>query len=95
MATWIKLGCFGDLHSLAAEGLRKVEKLYASKGKDLHITSLREGTHNPGSLHWLGFAWDQRPDGIAITEIKSAVGPNFDVVKEIDHLHIEFDPHQK
>ena len=93
MATWIKQGVYGRLRCEAAEGLRKIERFHALRGKDLFITSICEGTHSAGSLHPMGLAWDMRPcKEISIKDIKKELGKDFDVVKESNHIHVEYDP---
>ena len=69
---------------------------------DMVITSMRDGVHQPHSLHPTGYAADLRTkdmtEGTAgdwarrVAVILDPLG--FDVVNEIDprHLHIEFDP---
>jgi hypothetical protein len=66
------------------------------------ITSGLEGKHGAKSLHPLGKAFDFRtndwPAGKAeaiTTEIRKALGPQYDVVLEIDHLHCEHQPKGK
>ena len=66
---------------------------------NLIITSGCEGTHSEGSLHYVGKALDYRTRNIPpgqldflVEEAKAALGPQFDVVEESDHLHVEFDP---
>lgn len=61
------------------------------------LTSARDGKHAPGSLHQVGQALDFRnrnwPDSIGMADsLRAKLGPDFDVVLEKDHLHIEFDP---
>jgi hypothetical protein len=59
-------------------------------GKDLVVTSLLDGTHNPGSLHPLGKAADLRTLDLTVDErirwhtvLKAALSPmGFDVVWE-------------
>lgn len=92
MTTWVKQGVFGDLQPGAAEARRCVEKLYASKGKDLYITSIREGTHSAGTLHTDGRAFDIRPNGVPFEEVRSVLPKGCEVVDEVNHFHIEYDP---
>jgi hypothetical protein len=92
MNTWIKQGVYGELTPEAAEGRRRVEILYHGKGKDLFITSIREGTHMSGSLHPSGNAFDIRKNGVNLAAIKGVLGRDFDVVKYNTHYHIEYDP---
>lgn len=91
-AVWIKQGVTGDLRAVAQKGFGRVAQLYISKGKDLFVTSIREGGHGWGSLHYIGLAFDFRREGVRIKEIKDALGPNWDVVDERSHVHCEYDP---
>jgi len=94
MNTWIKQGVYGELQPEAAEGLRKVRKLYARFDCDVHITSIREGTHSPGSLHCDGRAWDMRPGVVPMGDVERVLGDDFDVMDHgfPTHRHIEYDP---
>ncbi len=91
MTVWYKQGVLGDLQQVTRKGLGRVAKLYLSKGSDLYVTSLREGNHMAGSLHYDGLAFDIRC-GVSISEIREALGPGWDVVHEKDHIHCEYDP---
>ncbi len=62
------------------------------------ITSARDGTHSPNSLHYEGRALDFRTHGLNRSqllelraELKEALGPDWDVVIESTHLHLELD----
>lgn len=93
MSVWYKQGVYGELQPAASEGRRKVEKLFAAKGEDLYITSIREATHGVGTLHTDGRAWDQRPGKkVTVADMKRILGNTFDVIPESNHLHIEYDP---
>jgi len=64
------------------------------------ITSANDSQHGSGSLHFNGSALDYRTrdfypeiDKTAFTsDIKDALGPEFDVVLESDHIHVEYQP---
>ena len=63
------------------------------------ITSGSDGTHMTGSLHSKGNAIDYRTSHLTSEQrskvaaaCKEALGENFDVVLESDHLHVEYDP---
>lgn len=66
---------------------------------DCVITSASDGKHGPNSLHYSGQALDLRTrhlpepavQGI-IDKLKTSLGEQFDVVRESDHAHLEFDP---
>ncbi len=63
------------------------------------LTHLTDGTHSAGSLHYSGFAADLTlspgtPEHYITTTraIAVSLGPDFDVINEIDHLHLEMQP---
>lgn len=63
------------------------------------ITSASDGVHGPNSLHYKGKALDLRTNNIPRhalpalhADLKAALGPQFDVVLESDHIHVEWDP---
>lgn len=96
MTVWKKLDVQGDLNPIVAKARGKIAKIYQGVGQDLYITSQREGIHGIISLHPDGWAFDCRlPFNVTkkfIQRIKSALGPDFDIIVEHDHLHIEYDP---
>ena len=66
------------------------------------ITSCSDGRHGPNSLHYKGMALDLRtsnlrPDQVhpVYITLKEALGEQFDVVLEDDHIHLEFDVKEK
>lgn len=74
-------------------------------GVECVITSCNDGKHSERSWHYKGFAFDLRTrfpelDGREAefaSDIRGALGPDFDVVLEAvgtpnEHLHIEYDP---
>lgn len=77
-------------------GLQRTHDIYKKHNLDLIITSTYEGNHSAGSLHYANRAFDiSRPptDKLLIyKEIKAALKSGFDVVRESDHYHIEYDP---
>jgi hypothetical protein len=76
----------------------KCEPSFNSRGVDLVITAGTDGKHMVGSLHYKGMALDIRTRNIVgnevevLAELKTALGPAFDVVLEGDHIHLEYDP---
>jgi len=92
MTVWIKQGVIGDLQTVTQKGLGRVAKLYSSHGEDLFVTSLREGNHSKGSLHYIGLAFDIRPGNVSTDLIRIALGSHWDVVNEGNHIHCEYDP---
>lgn len=76
-----------------------VEQVLKNFGVDLVITSCNDGKHMPGSLHYKGEAFDARSRDLppafqvqAVEAMKERLGPDYDVVLEKDHFHIEHDP---
>lgn len=67
-------------------------------GKEIVITSLLDGVHSKGSLHYKGEAFDlrvwiytEKQKKALIYQLKKKLGINFDILDEETHLHIEFD----
>lgn len=57
------------------------------------VTSTYEGTHSAGSKHYSNNAYDLRQmPQLAYEELKRRMPKGFDVVRETDHVHIEWDP---
>lgn len=73
------------------------ERVYAAQGAELMITSGVEGKHMAGSLHYKGMALDLRLPPAAkipatVLALRGSLAEQFDVVLEVDHIHVEFDP---
>lgn len=67
--------------------------------KEMVITSISDGKHMKGSKHYIGNGVDTRIRDLTPLEqanvlvgLKTSLGLNYDVVLEIDHFHIEYDP---
>ena len=81
-----------------------IERVYKDvAGHEAVITSTTEGTHSPGSLHYVGQAVDAALPGThgmvrkatateVLSELRKELGPDYDVVLERDHIHVEYDP---
>jgi len=96
MTVWYKQGVLGDLQPVVRKALGKVASLIESNGHDTFITSLRDGNHSSGSLHYDGLAFDLKHYSVTtIANIKLALGSDFDVIDESNHIHIEYDPKEK
>lgn len=68
-------------------------------GYDCTITAGLDGKHSAGSLHYVGMALDFRTRVIPGADreplrakISARLGPDFDVVLEADHYHVEYQP---
>ena len=77
----------------------EAREVYRELDAELVITSLLDGQHMKGSLHYKGLAVDLRTRhlskadrGIAAQRLRVALGPEYDVVLEGSHIHIEHDP---
>lgn len=64
---------------------------------ELVVTSTTDGEHMPRSLHYRGLAVDLRlPPRASTDEVVSRLKqylPQFDVILETTHVHVEYDPH--
>lgn len=67
-------------------------------GMPLTITSGNDGKHMETSLHYKDLAWDIRIKDLVkdrvprlVEELKTRLGPGFQVILEKDHVHCEFD----
>ena len=87
-------------HSIRSK-LDEIDKILGpvTSGGEAIVTSTYEGTHSSGSLHYHNKAIDfRRPrvnevDTLAgCTRLKITLGPDYDVVLEATHIHIEYDP---
>lgn len=74
-------------------------RIWDRHGKELVITSVKDGKHKTGSKHYSGDAFDGRtryfdvPEQEEIkAELINALGPDFDVVLHKTHMHVEFHP---
>lgn len=68
-------------------------------GKEIVITSLLDGVHSKGSLHYKGEAFDlrvwiytEKQKKSLLYQLRKKLGINFDILDEGDHIHLEFDP---
>lgn len=76
--------------------------VYNLYGVPFVITSLTDGVHSQTSLHYAGCAVDLRTRDIRgdqakrviVEGIKEALGgsPDYDVILEKDHIHLEYQP---
>lgn len=90
------------IHGLRPEmnlGITIINSVFEHFKYDCIITSAVEGKHSRASLHYNGCAVDLRIRHLNkydIPKIKQAMvdalGPDFDVVLEGNHFHIEYQP---
>lgn len=73
------------------------ESIAVRHGQELVVTSGIDGSHSRGSEHYKGDAFDMRiwffADPRAVRDdLAAAMGADFDVILERDHIHVEYDP---
>jgi uncharacterized protein YcbK (DUF882 family) len=80
-------------------GLMICDEVYRSWSTIMVVVHVKDGQHMRASLHYSGNAADIRtstlPEGKVkdvAQEIAEALGGEYDVVLESDHLHIEYQP---
>ena len=83
----------------ALYGLMTVQEVFRENKCEMTVTSVTDGTHSPGSLHYIGHAFDLRLYHIPqakldtiIIQCRERLPGSFDVVIESDHIHIEHQP---
>ena len=95
-------------HWTVGHVIHVADQVYAKHGEpELVVTSGMEGTHSPGSLHYVGLAVDLRLPAVDLrlpsdrakclairNELAERLGQDFDVLLEADHFHIECQPKQ-
>jgi hypothetical protein len=77
-------------------GLLLMQEVFKMYDEEITLTSLTDGEHSTRSYHPMGYAIDLRLPVFAdakglCTQLDIALGPEFDVFLEIDHIHVEFD----
>ena len=101
----IKIGRFGarvsPLAAIAAMFI-VVKEVMDFHGLDYEMSSALEGEHMPGSLHFVGLAYDWTvreniTDLIGndiLQRVKENLGDDFDVIwkQDVRRLHVEFQP---
>ena len=81
-------------------GLLIADSIYATYVKELVITSLNDGIHGEWSFHSRDGkcnAADLRTSNVddpkpIADRIRNMLHDDFDVVLEVDHIHLEYDP---
>ena len=78
------------------------EKVYSEHNQELVITSLNDSRHSIASLHYSGCAADLRTNyfkketiPIVVNEIKNKLNIDYDVIRESNHIHIEYQPKRR
>ena len=76
-----------------------VDPILQSYGQELVITSCMDGRHKRASAHYTGRAvdlriWDLTNNKQAVDAMQEALGIDYDVILESNHIHLEYDPKQ-
>lgn len=73
-----------------------LEHSYALEGEDFAIFHTFDGQHKEGSLHFKNRAIDFKPPerdrAERFSRYRVALGPDYDLLDEGDHGHLEHDP---
>lgn len=79
-------------------GIDKCLDIFHSNDLPMTLTSCRDGRHSQHSHHYKGLAWDIRVWDIQdqiepyCMMIRDALGPDYQVINERNHIHVEYDP---
>lgn len=82
----------------AIAGVDYCLKVFHNRGLPMTLTSCRDGKHSRFSHHYKGLAWDIRIWDIeneveeVCAELRLALGTDYQVIREPDHIHVEYDP---
>ena len=81
------------------DGILSLVEVYLQYNLVLVVTALTDGVHHAGSLHYRGYAADLRTRTVPawqlphlLDAVQRKLGYDWDVVQEVDHFHIEYDP---
>ena len=80
-------------------GVMVADPILSEYGQETVITSCMDGKHKRASAHYTGRAvdlriWDLITPKVCVQKISTALGEDFDVILEGNHIHLEFDPKQ-
>jgi len=87
------------LHNQMVVAMLVCSSVFGKLGQELVITSVVEGKHKDGSLHYSGQAFDLRTRNMSryrarliTAELKHRLPTDFDIILESNHIHIEYQP---
>lgn len=90
------------VHGLRPEvviAMLAAESVALRHGQELVVTSGIDGSHSRGSEHYKGDAFDMRTwwwgaaeQRVVANDLADALGTDFDVILEGNHIHVEYDP---
>ena len=79
-------------------GMLVAEEVFKDYSQRFTVTSVRDGTHKPNSLHYKGLAFDIRiydlrgmSAGLMALHLRDRLPAGYQVIVESDHIHVEFD----
>jgi len=89
-----------EMHPRVVAAIEDADRIFVRlAGRPAIITSARDGLHSDSSYHYAGRAVDFRSRDLdeatqnrVLRELRSTLGPDFDVLLEPSHFHCEFDP---
>jgi hypothetical protein len=71
-------------------------ELFQEQAQTVTLTSVTDGVHKDGSLHYTGRAVDLRLPTAGkermVEQLQGRLGAEYDVLLEADHIHVEYDP---
>ena len=89
---------FVELNDALLKLMEGIDKIFLVLGHVPTITSVNDGQHMQGSKHYSNEAVDLRTRDLPVTslpklcnDLKRVLGPDYDVVLEKDHVHVEHD----
>ena len=94
----IKLGVdISRLNRDIRRALTVIDTICSGNGEESVLTSTYDGNHSAGSLHYSNDAFDIATANLidptlTYLQIKKGLRPGYDVIKEFNHIHIEYDP---
>lgn len=97
MAVTLKRGVrVSGMRPEIALAIQIADGIWQRQDRDLVVTSITDGQHSRTSLHYAGAAADFRIWNLdaqkARDELQEALGVDYDVALEKDHIHCEFQP---
>lgn len=88
-----------ELNDALLKMFEGIDKVFLVMGHVPTITSVNDGAHMQGSKHYSNEAVDLRTRDIqqysleeVCNDLRNILGPDYDVVLEKDHCHLEYDP---
>jgi len=93
--------CFNGVQPETVLAIMVAQSVFEREGQPCTLTSVCDGVHSSGSLHYVGLAFDirtwadnkgtQLADDIKqrlASALRKELGKNFDIVVESTHIHV-------